>query len=143
MQKNEWLLAQHNKNSIDKLRHFAQYKKPRPAAGDAVRVRVVTHRIFDTVVVDRVNELGPDAEGAHGTEDGQHEVPADEGAAQIELLAVAHQASQCEYDCDVGECVVEAPGPVLAHPFALRVAVRVVEELALVVEEVRVVEACG
>lgn len=45
MQEYERLFAQHDEYRIAKLRQFAEHEQPRPAAGYAVRVVTITHRV--------------------------------------------------------------------------------------------------
>ena len=141
MEEDELLFAQHNEQSVYELGHLAQQEQPAPAAVDAVRVVVAAHRVLEAVRAQRVHELGPDARRAHEAEGGEHEVPGDERAPQVELVAAAHPRLAAEDERDVEQGVEEAELPVAQHPLLLRLHVALVEELLLVEEEAGVVEA--
>lgn len=97
----------------------------------------------DALSVDRTDELGPNPNSADDAEDSQEETPGNERPPQIELGPRAHVPLTREYEHAVGERIVDAHVPRLAHELALRLDIRVVEELALEEEQTRagVVEA--
>ena len=141
VEKDELLFAQHDEQRVDELGHFAQHEQPRPAAEHAVCVLIVAYGMLDTLVDESVHELGPDAHGAEQAEAGEHEVPRDQRLAQVEALARLHVVLTGEYGDDVDDGVDDAQIPVVPHPVLLHLDVLVVEELPLVEEQIRIVEA--